>query len=359
MHTASLNSPNSRATCSSTFNTCTSLYNHQHSVPTIASTSPFSPRHSTIASLRTLPSASNPNSTIPDRAASPVPSTASPPQSPPQRTSTSSGLLHVAHVNICSLRNKVTDISELLIEHNIDIIAITETWLDSSITDSSVHIPQFTLYRHDRQTGRGGGVCFYVRDSLKVVQQYPCPAVGVEALFIKLCPSNRNNATSLAIGCIYRPPSTPVSFWHTLQHQVDDVLRQMHAQPILLGDFNVNVLKSQSTNYTHLQQFCDSLSLRNVVNEPTRFLSNACLDLVLLPKAFAADMTFSNSCVFSMDSVTDHCLVTATLTTPSHNNLHRILSSHRMVRKPPLAKMDQEKFGQLFSRSSSRRHRVA
>ena len=52
----------------------------------------------------------------------------------------------------------------MLYEENIDILCVCETWLDSSIDDKFIHIPNFKVVRCD--AGRGSGVCIYVRESL-------------------------------------------------------------------------------------------------------------------------------------------------------------------------------------------------
>jgi hypothetical protein len=45
------------------------------------------------------------------------------------------------------------------------ILAVTETWLDSSIGDGEVTIENYSIVRFDR-TRHGGGVCVYVRNGL-------------------------------------------------------------------------------------------------------------------------------------------------------------------------------------------------
>ena len=48
------------------------------------------------------------------------------------------------------------------------IIAITETWLDNSIKDSEMAIPNYSLERLDRKENhRGGGVALYLLEDLK------------------------------------------------------------------------------------------------------------------------------------------------------------------------------------------------
>ena len=48
---------------------------------------------------------------------------------------------------------------------NVDILQITESKLDSTVTNDEVYIPGFEIVRKDRKVnGRnGGGVCTYLR----------------------------------------------------------------------------------------------------------------------------------------------------------------------------------------------------
>ena len=50
-------------------------------------------------------------------------------------------------------------------QSNCAVIGITETWLDSTYTDSSVSIDWYNLIRRDRD-GHVAGVCPYIRDHL-------------------------------------------------------------------------------------------------------------------------------------------------------------------------------------------------
>ena len=56
--------------------------------------------------------------------------------------------------------SKREEITILVNEHSIDIIAITETWGRSDILDSEFDIPGFRLYRKDRAevNDKKGGV---------------------------------------------------------------------------------------------------------------------------------------------------------------------------------------------------------
>nr|CAI5857215.1 unnamed protein product [Callosobruchus analis] len=57
-------------------------------------------------------------------------------------------------------------ISSLLSVNRYDIFAVTETWLNKDILSEAVAIDGYEFYRRDR-AGRGGGVGFYVKNSLQ------------------------------------------------------------------------------------------------------------------------------------------------------------------------------------------------
>ena len=76
------------------------------------------------------------------------------------------GLL-IAHVNICSLRNKVPDLCMIMKTNGIHIMAISEIHLDSSFEDVELAVDGYTLFRKDR-TRYGGGVAVYVQNHIPV-----------------------------------------------------------------------------------------------------------------------------------------------------------------------------------------------
>ena len=75
--------------------------------------------------------------------------------------------LKIAQLNICSLRNEVHEITDLLVLNSINILAISETHLDDTFADEAVGIQGYNLYTKDRNR-YGGGVAFYVQNHLPV-----------------------------------------------------------------------------------------------------------------------------------------------------------------------------------------------
>ena len=58
--------------------------------------------------------------------------------------------LKMAHINICSIRNKLNEVGDLLLLNNLHILAVSETHLDSTFEDTSVMIDGYNIYRKDR-----------------------------------------------------------------------------------------------------------------------------------------------------------------------------------------------------------------
>ena len=71
----------------------------------------------------------------------------------------------IVSCNIQSLRSKLSTLSGI-VPHDCCVIAVQETWLDSTIDDAVVEIPGFKIFRSDRNHSKkksGGGVALYVR----------------------------------------------------------------------------------------------------------------------------------------------------------------------------------------------------
>ena len=55
------------------------------------------------------------------------------------------------HLNVCSLFQHLDQVTEFAETASPDILALSETWLDSSVDDFMLSIPGFTIHRADRQ----------------------------------------------------------------------------------------------------------------------------------------------------------------------------------------------------------------
>lgn len=69
--------------------------------------------------------------------------------------------MHFIHLNARSLLPKISELRYLANKTTAAIISVTETWLDSSVTNSEIKIEGYSIVRRDRNR-HGGGVCTYI-----------------------------------------------------------------------------------------------------------------------------------------------------------------------------------------------------
>jgi len=88
-----------------------------------------------------------------------------------------------------------------------DCALITETWFTKNHIDRVVDVPHYSLYRRDRQAGKGGSVCIYVSHRVNCSISHPCPDVPdrsplLELLWIE-CSAYGHH---YFVYCCYHPP---------------------------------------------------------------------------------------------------------------------------------------------------------
>lgn len=76
-------------------------------------------------------------------------------------------LLNVCHFNACSINPKIDEIRSIFSEVNMHIICISETWLKAYRSNKSLELTGYKMFRNDRTSKRGGGVCIYVKKNIR------------------------------------------------------------------------------------------------------------------------------------------------------------------------------------------------
>ena len=131
------------------------------------------------------------------------------PTSPSTPNPTSSSFINVALVNVCSINNKCNDILDIIIDKNIHVFCLTETWLkegQSSLITSFV--PDTHTFHHiPRPKGRGGGVGIVISknfDNVKAFNRFndQFESIELHATYQK---------TKMVFNVIYRPPNGKVA----------------------------------------------------------------------------------------------------------------------------------------------------
>jgi exonuclease III len=207
--------------------------------------------------------------------------------------------LSVAHMNVCSLymssikhnpRVKIDEIiSTLVVDKDVDILCISESWLHDQIKDKDIEIPGYqTPLRKDRKDKRGGGVCVYVTDNLTCKQLTEHEPDDTDLLWVELRLQNKR----VVVGTCYRPPGQNKAeadhFIDQLGTSLANVIATNPESIILVGDFNDKCVKWDSI-HTHsevknnLYDLVNIFDLVQLIDEPTYFrdASAHVLDLII------------------------------------------------------------------------------
>ena len=184
--------------------------------------------------------------------------------------------LFFGQLNVNSIRNKFESVQEI-VQNTFDIFLVCETKIDSSFPNQQFCIPEYRIFRKDRNA-RGGGLLFYVNQDLnsKLLNKYPTRQnLKILVLELKLSKTNW-----LANGT-YEPPSlSDIAF----KSEISNILtfyRSTHDNNFLLmGDFNM------TPNNPKLSQLIADHELCTLISEPTCFksINPTCIDNFLTNK---------------------------------------------------------------------------
>ena len=184
----------------------------------------------------------------------------------------------MAQFNAQSIRNKTEQFKAMIASEELDIIGITETWIQEKTKDfiGEYEIPGYKLFKKDRLNKKGGGVMLYVKNHLnptefKIKTEYEVIGANINSL-----------GKNMSVLVIYRPP-------HQTQELDEELYRQLGQEvnnklSVLMGDFNAavnwNTMNSKScTEGNRLLEFVSNEFLHQWVDKPTR--GNNILDIVL------------------------------------------------------------------------------
>ena len=200
--------------------------------------------------------------------------------------------LHFCHLNVNSLLSKIDELRDITNCIRPAILGITESKLDSSVTNTEVNINGYSIIRNDRNRN-GGGVACYIRNDLcfniKNIFSNAIEHVFFEILIPKVKP--------IAIGIFYRPSNAYdfLDIFSNDSQQIDNDTNEIY----LLGDFKINLLQngkfvlkenqpyelknSISALVNKYKDFYQKFSLIEIIKEPTRITcyTSSLLDHIL------------------------------------------------------------------------------
>ena len=235
--------------------------------------------------------------------------------------------LKFLHLNVNRLvtidANKFHEIRHLLSTNdNIDVICLSETFLNDSFDENQFILNGYQQFRRDRKNQEGGGILIFIRDNIPCVRRHDLELEqSIESIWLEIRHSVQK---SFLFGYHYRPPSSLSDWFNKVENTLESTFRE-NKETILLGDFNINYINQKSVN-SNWNNITSSFSLEQLVNQPTRVTENT---------ATIIDHIYTNSSsnITEMSipkvSISDHyavCFTRKHTSKPLKRNKHTLIS---------------------------------
>ena len=194
--------------------------------------------------------------------------------------------LRIASWNARSLSDKHAFVSQSLLDGQLDVLVVTESWHQCS-EDASILRATPPGYSSrdcprpphpDGRPARGGGIVIFFRSSLRLTQ------VSLDTwstTFEALCLSIATPRGSVTLLTVYRPGSAPPTelFFDEFSSVLESLITR-NSQLVILGDFNLHLEDHTSPTSSRFLDLLTQFGLRQHVGEATH-RSGGCLDLVI------------------------------------------------------------------------------
>ena len=165
-------------------------------------------------------------------------------------------------------------------DSNIDICAITETWLkiDDDLTMKMVPPPNYNIHSTPRTTGKqGGGLALVYKNHINVSHK------GIYNTETMECSEYLLKTAQLLINLyvIYCMPFTSVlTFCNDLANLIELNITKNRGKLLLVGDFNIHLDEPAHSDTILFTDTLESLDLQNMVKSPTH-RSGHILDVII------------------------------------------------------------------------------
>ena len=226
--------------------------------------------------------------------------------------------------NAQSLRNKTITVSDYLIQENVDIMFITETWLNinDSVVIGECTPPSYDFLNFPRGTSYHGGIAFIHKQSMNVQTVNLDYAITTFEYASVFDPIN-----DIQYIVLYRPPPSKENGFRqsTFLTEFENFIGEVALMPrkvVVVGDFNIHVDLPSKPEVRRLLTSFETNGFQQHVKDPTHSYGHI-LDLVIS----RPDDNTVRSCW-----VQDNQLSTAT------KNYHYMVHFQMNCKKPMLTK---------------------
>ena len=218
--------------------------------------------------------------------------------------------------NSRSINSKIPMICDLIISNQIDIFALTETWLygddrDSvPIADLLNTLPTHTFHHIPRRSRTGGGVGVCIRKTFRVCEN-KCRSWDSFEYMDLFITAHQTNPLRLVV--VYRPQLTKSKqpTFPTFMSDFSTLLELLVSEPnrlMIVGDFNFHVDNESNREALLFLELIDSFSLEQHVRVPTHQQGHT-LDLLLTRSSDHSVSDVSTTQILPSDHAAIMCLL--------------------------------------------------
>ena len=173
-------------------------------------------------------------------------------------------------LNVSSLVKHLDESRLMLLHKKLDVLAINETRLDSTISDGLANIDGYNVLRADRNRN-GGGVCIYIRCQVNYTPRPDLVATDFNAVCVKI---NQANSQSFIIVSIYILPCSTSEVFKKIKELIkliDDESKELY----IFGHLNCNMLQLNLSTTKWLQEIMELYQLTQLIDSPTRITNSS------------------------------------------------------------------------------------
>ena len=214
--------------------------------------------------------------------------------------------INIAHLNVCSLFRNIDEIRNILTNENISILSLSETRLDSSVSEAEICIPGYRSVRLDRNRN-GGGILTYIKEDIPFNVKRDLFIDGLELMCVEICLAKQK---PFVIVYWYRPPDSNIAIFDKVEALFQS-LEFTSKDVIFYGDLNCDLLKDPlSSNAKRLQCLAEDFNLKQTVDKPTRVTPTSATLIDVIYSSNPEKLTFCDVIPLSMS---DHYMVICSL----------------------------------------------
>ena len=208
------------------------------------------------------------------------------------------------HINAGSIPKHYDEIVRLLSILGVDILGVSETFICEKTPKMLYEIPGYTFIHRDRTMKSRGGTGLYIKNGLEfkeikisenIIQPEMCFA-EIKCQFAKV-----------VVGVIYKSPLISYTEYSVLTEVLPPIITG-YEHHIIMGDFNVNQLKPDSSACKFFREHVlEPFDLTQLVTEPTRVTKSTTSLIDYLLVSYPENVKVAG--VADIPGIADHHLV--------------------------------------------------